>query len=213
MPRSRPKFDKIERLIRLLKLQTTHTQDQIMDELGVENKNTFQDDASSLREGFRFLGWEITNTGRRPRESDYGSSVSLADSRFHPLFLCLNTTEVLKLFDALLSANDPIAEDLANFVWHQLSEPARAILKKRKSQFKPNSKIKLKNRQEREIYTAKNLDLFFVKPGLQKVQVELRGGHVLTGTLSKDGDDYFIKRIDGTSVPLNADDIVIIDRI
>lgn len=73
-----------------------------MDELGVENKNTFQDDASSLREGFRFLGWEITNTGRRPRESDYGSSVSLADSRFHPLFLCLNTTEVLKLFDSLL---------------------------------------------------------------------------------------------------------------
>ena len=179
-------MERTERLIEMIRMlqEFEGTNSELRKELEISN-STLEGDKRALRTGVNLLGWDI-KLNLRTRENTYGKSQELEDSRFHPLFFCLNTTEVYALLAALeKSPHTIIADRLKSLLYRQLSDSGKDALR----EFKPeltlgtyNEDLPLEVVEQSKLYTEKNLDLFFLKPKYE-IEVELKGGHFFKGRL------------------------------
>ena len=214
------KQEKTERLIDLLKIMQTFegTKDRLMEKLGIEDKKTLEDDIKILEKGWNFLGWNIKIGKRVSRKQRYGISGDLSDSTFHPIFFCLNLTELIMLVDSLKNShNEIVSEDLMEFIFRQLSDKAidKIILKYPDLEKFKKTKVKLRTRQESEIYTEDDFEYYFVKPG-GKIKIEMKDGSFISGTpkFSKmNSDKHLIQSTDGGVKEIDLSQIVDITRL
>ncbi len=110
---------------------------------------------------------------------------------------------------------NPVSIDLASLLYVQLSKVGKGFARKKFPSIESiiDENIKLKNRQESEIYTAKNFDLFFVKPGISKLKIECTGGNMIEGIPEKENDKIFINSKSGEKVELDLKKVIEIKRI
>jgi hypothetical protein len=184
------------------------------------HENTHVRDITTLRDGFSFLGWKIKiNLERKGRNQPYryGNSDSLEDSRFHPLFMCLNTAELILLVEALSkSKREPLKNDLLKMILKQLTPTALETLKSRHPDLKyiDYENFALRNRQESEIFTKDYLCAFFLK-GDFPVKIQLKGTWITHTGVMKDvpGEQAIILKNDREEIKIPTSQIVEITRL
>ena len=118
--------DKEERLLMILKHLHSgqKNRDQIAEQFGI-SRRTLDDDISTLKDGFEFLGTSMTVKEENDKTT-YTSPV-------HPIFLALNSAEIYAMTIGLkLISKGTIFENalsrVANHVYQQLSEFAKAMI-------------------------------------------------------------------------------------
>jgi hypothetical protein len=184
------------------------------------HENTHGRNIATLRDGFSFLGWKIKiNLERKGRNQPYryGNSDSLEDSRFHPLFMCLNTAELILLAEALIkSKREPLKTDLLKMILKQLTPTALEMLKSRNSELEyiDHENFELRNRQESEVFTKDYLCAFFLKDDLP-VKVQIKGTWITHTGVIKDvpGEQAIVIKTDREEIKIPVSQIVEITRL
>lgn len=209
-------LSQIERWVELIKVLQDYegTNPELAKELDI-TENTLESDKKSLRNGIKIFGWQI-KLNLEKRKKNYGESSDLEKSRFHPLFLCLNTTEVYVLLRALDSSKYiGVADRIRSLLYTQLSDAGKGALEEFAPKLNFINEIKdkeFKALEQSELYTPENLDLYFLKPDYT-VQIELVGGFKYTGKLQPFESRYRIKLKNGSfSDPFDPSQIKVISR-
>jgi DNA-binding PadR family transcriptional regulator len=207
----------IERRIKLIKLLHSFngTNAELCEELGLREESTLESDKKALRNGLNLLGWKI-KLNLKNRKNRYGQTPSLEDSRFHPLFFCLNTTEIYVLLKALEGSDHLVAADrLRNLIYTQLSDAGLEALSEFKPELRdiesPHDEEPLVALEQKDLYSKDALSLYFLK---YSVEVELTGGRLLKGRMVPAGKQLVIEsRGKPTSPPFSPSEIVMIRRV
>ena len=160
---------------------------------GDRGSRSFERDRDDLRDGFEFCGWNIKvaalKDGEVP-ESRYGDSADFDDSTFHPMFFCLNLTELFVFMDALLKSRKKfsLADDLIKMTMKQLSEYARKKITEKYPELKEVDfqDFELITRQESEIFKFDGSSVKLDYSTLKSLTIKERNLKVRT----KDFKDY-----------------------